>query len=88
MGLNNVDKKISSLLFSFCGRALAELSKFKSAINYFEMSLSIRREIFEAKSKSVADCLLHLGKANYNFSRSEEAKKCYNEALLIFREIY
>lgn len=84
----NVDKQTSSLLFFFCGRALAELSEFESAINYFEMSLSIRREIFDAKSKSVADCLLHLGKANYNFSRSEEAKECYNEALLIFREIY
>ena len=83
----NVDKEISSLLFFFCGRALAELSEFKSSIKYFEMSLSFRREIFEAKSKSVADCLLHLGKANYNFSRSVEAKACYNEALLILREI-
>ena len=83
-----VDEDISSLLLFFCGRALAELSEFKSAIKYYKLSLDIRRRIFGVKHKAVADCLLQLGRANYNFSRSEEASDYLNEALSIFREIY
>lgn len=83
-----VDEEIFSLLLFFCGRALAELSEFKSAISYFEMSLSIRRRIFQTAHGSVADCLLQLGRANYNFSRSVEAEKYFNEALAIFRKIH
>lgn len=83
-----VDETTSSLLLYFCGLALIDLnSEFPKAIQYLEMSLTIRRRIYGSKHEAVANCLHHLGRANFNFSHNEEATKVFQEALSIFREI-
>ena len=83
-----VDEKTSSLLLFFCGRALIELSELVSAIVYLERSLVIRRRIYGNKHDTVADCLRHLGRANFSFACHEKATTFYHEALSIFHEIH
>lgn len=86
-GSANVDEKTSSLLLFFCGSALIDQSEYVRAIEYLEMSLSMRRRIYGNRHKAVAECLRQLGRVSFNFSRNEDATKFYHEALSIFREI-
>ena len=86
-GSVSVDEKTSSLLHFFCGSALIDLSEYVRAIEYLETSLVMRRRIYGNRHKAVAECLRHLGRVSFNFSRNEDAKKLFHEALSIFREI-
>lgn len=86
-GSISVDKKTSSLLLFFCGSALIDLSEYVRAIKYLEMSLAMRRQIYGNRHKAVAECLHHLGRVNFSFSRNEDATKFFHEALSIFREV-
>jgi len=86
-GSVSVDEKTSSLLHFFCGSALIDLSEYVRAIEYLETSLVMRRRIYGNRHKAVAECLRHLGRVSFNFSRNEDATKFFHEALFIFREI-
>ena len=82
---SSVSDKLSAWLLSFSGRVMVELSEFKSAMEFYNKSLSFYRNIYGGQHSDVATVFAQFGGPfTSRLHQLYKSESCFQQALSIY----